>query len=134
MNTLEEFFKKRISFTSTICYNTQRETGIIYRSKNTFEANMYNFDLYKKVIPFFYYVESDLKNGVDMFSIEICLFFPDDLGVTEYIVGLHHTRNMGTNGFANYLISVLGMEIGRLDDQTYYLTPAEPFKVQFQPR
>ena len=52
MNVIEDFLKNRLSFTSTTFHNNE----VIYRSINTFEADMYYFDLYKKLIPLFFII------------------------------------------------------------------------------
>ena len=54
MNTIEEFFKNRISFISR---NQTPHTPYVtqYFSNNIFEPESYNFDLLKRITSFCYY-------------------------------------------------------------------------------
>ena len=60
MKSLEEFFKNRLPFTMDKCHETQGITRNNIYVSNVFKPEDYNIDLKKIIIPFCYYICSDL--------------------------------------------------------------------------
>ena len=86
MNTIEEFFKNRISFIGLVsCPYSPRNS--YYCSKNVFKPEDYNTDLLKSLIPFCYYLFSEFgedhafiinlikEEGEDQYGQPIFFFF-----------------------------------------------------------
>ena len=62
MKSIEEFFKNRISFTPALYQFTPGATTCT--SKNAFKLKDHN-NVFKKILPFCYYIFSDLSRNGD---------------------------------------------------------------------
>ena len=81
METLEEFFKNRISFTTNKNHDPKGKTKTKYGS-NVFKPEDYNINFLRKIIPFCYYIFSGLGANKcikwERFKLEIVLLANKD--------------------------------------------------------
>ena len=147
METLEEFFKNRISFTTNKNQDPEGKTRTKYGSK-VFKPEDYDIDFLRKIIPFCYHILSGLGANKckyfkwESFKLEIVLFVKkankdaendEDDENDEYYY--FNTRSIIYNTIliddCRFLLSVNSI-IDNLKSEGYHLIPSKPFWFQLK--
>ena len=124
MNTIEEFFKNRISFIGLEpCPYSPRDS--YYCSKNVFKPEYYNTDLLKSLIPFCYYLFSEF--GEDHAFIINLIKEESEDQYDQPILSLTFDEILEAN-YNNSFFWLINQKIEKQERLFCYIAPSKPFK------